>query len=246
MKSLRVMCFLPLFSLVTGLSFAEEPEAATVAEARSNRYYWFVQPGYQFDSEGASQPGTEPGKVESETVQEYVFMLNTGIGFPFQGSVLRGAIGYHLLMNWRQDSEHLDRYQRDPGNFDYFPLAPRYTNRKHRLVLQVVNEEDGLSFGLKGYAEFERYGSDIAKGPKEERIPNTNVAQRYDWRPYGGFRYGDELQHQFKVGTIFRKNFSFLSQRETYQTYGSGGLANQSFDIEHQSYFDDVGTTVGF
>ncbi len=206
-------------------------------------HMWFYELGYDYLRGSRANPGYKNQAPIVQTGAAYEnYKLTTQFGFilgPFKGTGTQSHTGYVYSQNWFSDSERMNTYSSDPGDFQYFPFRPDLMERSHRLFVETSGTKGSLNFGGYAHWTYIRAGSDLFPAPERPEIRKSfDLGIRTLFVPWVEWLYSS--QHKLRFYLTFEKHLNREQDDYSYKTYNissSSASPFMSYTLQNESRF---------
>ncbi|MBC7530530.1 MAG: hypothetical protein H7318_03065 [Oligoflexus sp.] len=206
-------------------------------------HMWFYEIGYDYLRGERSNPGYRNGLPIVQTGAAYeTYALTTQAGFilgPFKGTGTQSHAGYIYSQNWFSDSERMDTYSKDPGDFQYFPFRPDLMERSHRLFVETEGSRGHWNFGGYGHWTYIRAGSDLFPAPERPEIRKSfDLGIHTLFVPWIEYLY--HPQHKLRFYLTFDKHLNREQDDYSYKSYNISSTSESpffSYTLQNESHF---------
>ncbi|MBC7659058.1 MAG: tetratricopeptide repeat protein [Chitinophagaceae bacterium] len=206
-------------------------------------HLWFYEVGYDYARGARSNPGYNgqtPTVQTNAAFEEYKLVTQAGLILgPFKGTGTQSHVGYIYSQNWFSDSDRMQTYTNDPGDFQYFPFRPDLMERTHRLFVETQGTRGNWNFGGYGSWSYIRAGSDLFPAPERPEIRKSfDLGIVTVFVPWVEWLYTP--QSKFRLYLTFEKHLNREQDSYSYKTYNIASTSESpfmSFTLQHETRF---------
>ncbi|MEZ4743273.1 MAG: hypothetical protein R3B45_12650 [Bdellovibrionota bacterium] len=183
-------------------------------------HYWATQIGFE-SNDIELQEKNDDGTFHKRQDSQQFILANAGIGVgPIQKAKGTVWAGYTYRQFWGTNTDRINTYFDDPGDFEYQPFRPDLLERHHQLYTDARIELPWKLFaGAYGRLEYARIGSRLYTGPEIQSIDPSvlEISNTSLLIPWIGYAWTPNMRTI--AYAYFRKEVNLESPEFSVQSY---------------------------